>query len=378
MAEKKRFLKLVHKYVPFIYTAAVILATVYVSLRVNSWMKLFLPFGAGIIASALGVYYLVITFRTGKTYLVGKSRRETFLSGFSTFVFMYLSMLVMISDICLLFVHLIMPQLYEVCLFINGFICLAGVLAVTVCAYVHKSRIKTAAYDLEVPSMDSSYRIVFLSDLHTGYYVGEKELLNIAKTVNSLDADMVIIAGDMINAGNTNECDDIDAAALAIAKFKSKEGTFACTGNHDPDLRDKDFRRFIKKANINLLTDEIYNNGLFNLIGRNTRTKKRKSMDEMKSEINMDMPLFVIDHDPMGIEDARKNNADLVMCGHTHKGQVFPLNLFCRLLYSKEEFYGFDKKGRTATVVSSGAGYFSLPMRLGTNSEVVVIDINKK
>ena len=375
MSDKKKFLSLIHKYVPFIYAVAVVLVTGYVAFRINSWLSLFLPFGAGIIASVLGIYYLVITFKTGKTYLVGKSRKETFLSGFSTFIFMYLSMFVIISDLCLFFVK---GKNHRFCLFVNGIICIAATVAVTAYAYIHKGKIKTVTYNLDVPSMDGPYRIALLSDLHTGYYVGEKELLNIAKTVNSLNSDMVVIAGDMINAGNTNECADIDAAALAIAKFKSKEGTFACTGNHDPDLRDKDFRRFIKKANINLLTDEIYNTGLFNLMGRNTCTKKRKTMEEMKPEINMDMPLFIIDHDPMGIEDARKNNADLVMCGHTHKGQVFPLNLFCRLLYSKEEFYGFNKNGKTSTVVSSGAGYFSLPMRLGTNSEVVVIDINKR
>ena len=65
--------------------------------------------------------------------------------------------------------------------------------------------------------------------------------------------------------------------------------------------------------------------------------------------------------------------ASLVLCGHTHRGQFFPATIFTRWANGRRFFYGRESFGRTEAVISSGAGFFQLPMRIGTDSEVVEI-----
>lgn len=73
----------------------------------------------------------------------------------------------------------------------------------------------------------------------------------------------------------------------------------------------------------------------------------------------------------------RELTAALIVCGHTHKGQFFPATYFTRWAYGDRGFYGHTQTGSTHSVVSSGAGYFQLPVRIGTNSEVVALHIRR-
>ena len=68
----------------------------------------------------------------------------------------------------------------------------------------------------------------------------------------------------------------------------------------------------------------------------------------------------------------------LIVCGHTHKGQFFPADVFTKLAYGKQGFYGYFREEKTQSVVSSGAGYFQMPMRIGSNSEIVVLHVQGK
>ena len=82
-----------------------------------------------------------------------------------------------------------------------------------------------------------------------------------------------------------------------------------------------------------------------------------------------------MDHNPDGIDEAIENGAKLILCGHTHRGQMFPLTFLTRLAYEKNHFYGHAALGEAQTVISAGTGYFQLPVRLGTNSEIVEINL---
>lgn len=83
----------------------------------------------------------------------------------------------------------------------------------------------------------------------------------------------------------------------------------------------------------------------------------------------------MLDHDPIGIQEAREQGCQCVLCGHTHKGQIFPLNLLVSFLYPKEQLWGMGTKDGTTSIVSAGAGYFSMPVRLGSDTEIVCIDL---
>lgn len=94
-----------------------------------------------------------------------------------------------------------------------------------------------------------------------------------------------------------------------------------------------------------------------------------------------DYYLLVLDHDPNGITEAAACDADLVLAGHTHRGQFFPTSLVTQFSYEKGYFYGLAQTVNeltghiTASIVSSGAGYFQTPIRIGTDSEIVCVDL---
>ena len=69
------------------------------------------------------------------------------------------------------------------------------------------------------------------------------------------------------------------------------------------------------------------------------------------------------------------DGADLVLCGHTHRGQMFPVTLFTQWAYGAKRFWGQHQFGQTHAIVSAGCGVFQLPIRLGTDNEVVSIDL---
>lgn len=94
-----------------------------------------------------------------------------------------------------------------------------------------------------------------------------------------------------------------------------------------------------------------------------------------------DYYLMVLDHDPNGITEAAACDADLVLAGHTHRGQFFPLSLLTQSSYEKGYFYGLAQTANeltghiTTSIVSSGAGYFQTPIRIGTDSEIVCVEL---
>ena len=98
-------------------------------------------------------------------------------------------------------------------------------------------------------------------------------------------------------------------------------------------------------------------------------------MEQLSKEISSDIPTVVLDHNPSGISEAAEYGADLVLSGHTHKGQFVPVTYFTKLANGKHFFYGYEQFGKTQAIISSGAGYFQLPVRIGTDNEVVKIEL---
>jgi predicted MPP superfamily phosphohydrolase len=73
------------------------------------------------------------------------------------------------------------------------------------------------------------------------------------------------------------------------------------------------------------------------------------------------------------LEEAERNGIDLQLSGHTHHGQIFPLNFITNLIY--EVSWGYLKKGNTQYYVTSGVGTWGPPVRLGSDTEIVNLKI---
>lgn len=241
----------------------------------------------------------------------------------------------------------------------------------------------------------NSYRVVLLSDLHIGAVIGWRFIMRVRKIVNLTHADLIVITGDLLNKAKTEECVDLSKVEEELAQMKCADGVYAVTGNHDPAGCDPQFNRFLSASGIRLLDDASVDLGPVRLIGRAgnpAEIKTRRSMQELMADGNTitaapgdntgrntnpyrNKPVIVLDHNPQGVEEAAAAGADLVLCGHTHRGQYFPVNVLTHFYYGGKLNHGYSRQGRTQVIVSSGTGFFQVPLRVGTDSEICCIDL---
>ncbi len=240
-----------------------------------------------------------------------------------------------------------------------------------------------------------SLKIALVADLHIGGAVGLRHMRRVCRTIREIQPDLLIFAGDIFD----NDFGTIDAPREICAMLKNisvKYGAYACWGNHDIaevilagfsfDRRDKDtgsspeMIRFLKDAGIRMLEDEtVLIDGQFYLCGRLDASceeksgKARLAPSQIIASLDHSRPILVIDHQPSQLRELADAGVDLDLSGHTHAGQVFPLNLASHLLWKNP--CGLLSVGNMTSIVTSGAGVWGPPQRIGTHSEVVEINL---
>lgn len=219
-------------------------------------------------------------------------------------------------------------------------------------------------------------RIVAISDLHLGYTIDEKEFEKWVDLINAENPDIVLIAGDIID----NSVRPLREGHFVevFHKIKAPMGIYACPGNHEYISGFKESLDFMDKAGVHFLRDSVaLVDNSFYVVGRDDRSNpNRKPLRDLVDGLDRTKPIIMLDHQPYHLEEAEANGIDIQLSGHTHKGQVWPISIITGKLYEKD--HGFVKKGNTNTYVSSGIGIWGGKFRIGTQSEYVVIDVNKK
>lgn len=227
-----------------------------------------------------------------------------------------------------------------------------------------------------------SLKIVMFSDLHLGYVNGVAHVEKIVERMNTIESDIIIIVGDLFD-GNYNSVGKPEVIRDTLQKFKSNYGTYMVFGNHDAGNSFGDMKDFLESSDVIILSEEsVIINDTIVLIGRkdlspigNQGSVERKDFDVLLPEEYNHLPIIVMDHQPAKVNEYEK--ADLVLAGHTHQGQIFPFSLLTKVLYDLD--YGYKKNDRdTQVIVSSGVGTWGPPLRLGTVSEIVEIDVTFK
>lgn len=236
-------------------------------------------------------------------------------------------------------------------------------------------------YDIQVskPLKNGALKVALVSDIHLGELIGNNRLDKLLAEVNSLDADVVLIAGDLIDSS----LDPIirDNMLAKFKNMKSRYGTYFATGNHDFFAGEaSQLSTLAEENNITILRDKsILINDDFYIIGRDDISSKslsseRAPLENIVSTINNNKVSIVMDHNPENVKDSEENNIDLQVSGHTHGGQVFPGNIITNALFPID--YGYGKFGNTNVVVSSGFGTWGPLIRVGSRSEVVLITLH--
>ena len=224
-----------------------------------------------------------------------------------------------------------------------------------------------------------SLRIAAVSDIHLGSVIRKRSMNKLSGMLKTMEPDLVLLLGDIVD-GEIGPVLRGDLLKYFTCP-KCNDGLFAITGNHEFIGGAKRTIPYIESKGIKILKDEVaILKGGIQLIGRLDRDsrryygKERLPLEELMKQVDKTKPVILLDHQPFQLADSEKNGIDLHLSGHTHNGQMWPLNLITRKIY--ELSYGYMKKGNTHYIVSSGFGLWGPRIRSGSRSEVLLINLS--
>lgn len=225
---------------------------------------------------------------------------------------------------------------------------------------------------IHVPSPSSgNVQICFVSDIHLGSISTIRILNKVVELIDQAQPDVVILGGDII---------DIKSIEPYGAKFEeimrkvtSRYRTYAVIGNHEIYAGAQDCVDLMKKSGISMLLDKVIDLNGFSIVGRlDKRVENRKTLKKILLK-NTNNPIIVVDHAPEAIEESVENGAFLHLSGHTHAGQMFPMNLVVNFMYKPT--CSLKKIGNMHYYITCGAGFWGPPYRIGNIPEVVLVEV---
>ncbi len=217
------------------------------------------------------------------------------------------------------------------------------------------------------------FSIVQISDLHIGGLIDMKFVREAVEKINSLDADIVAITGDLIDT----DIHSIRKAVLELTHIRAKHGIYMILGNHEYFHNPKEIIDFIRKETpfTLLLNDTVVLDSLkVNIVGVTDLFGYRAKLLEPDfpkafEEIQADYPTILLTHQPKSIEELGRYQPELILSGHTHGGQIWPFNHLVSLQqpYVKG-LHTLPYGGKI--YINSGIGFWGPPMRLGSQAEI--------
>lgn len=301
-------------------------------------------------------------------------------------VFCYLLLFMLAIDIVLVIGTLlkIIPRPIPTTVhFWSGLLVVIFTIGVVSYGIYHAKIIKNVHYDVRITEQQPplNMKMVLMSDLHLGAVGSEQRLEEIVQRVNKLEPDIIVIPGDIFN-------DDFAAikqpqrASELLQQLSARYGVYGTLGNHDSGKTFSQMVQFLAESDVTLLTDEaVVIDDRLTLLGRVDPSPiggfdglTRQDVQPLLQTITNDLPIVVLDHTPSHLEQYG-NQVDLILSGHTHKGQLFPGSLITNRVFEVD--YGYYQKDTHSpqVIVTSGVGTWGMPMRVGTNSEIVEINL---
>lgn len=269
--------------------------------------------------------------------------------------------------------------------FLPIFVCAAYIIVgLVVAKYVRKKRYSLTT---EHPLPGGALRIVQLSDIHPWRLQTKAELARLKRMIDEETPDLVVLTGDIFDENTTSKM--FRRYIEFFASLKPKYGTFYVFGNHDASCHWKtpahtrdDILREFSNIGITILEDEaaVIADGKIRIIGRRDLEDPRLSPTELWDKVGgFDGFQLLLCHEPVEMRKCAELGADLILAGHTHGGQIFPLGLVSKLMKIHEGTVGLvPLTEHSNAIISSGVGTWSYPIRTQSRSEIVVADIVEK
>ena len=361
------------------YTAA----NFYIAGKISLWFGIMLPESSRIIITVIYLFLAFSLFFRFIPFPKNIRRIAVWISSYWMSIFIHMLMLFVTADLLVLLgilFKLILFPIPQIVRFYSGLAVLALLALIIAYGIANTKKIKNASYTIQTKKvLAENLSIALVSDLHLGAANSEKLILRTLKNINNLKPDIVCIAGDIFHdspdaLGNPSRVIDL------FNSIASKYGVFACLGNHDGGKSYDAKMKFLEQCNVRVLKDEhVIIDSRLALIGRVDSSPiggfggiKRKDISGLMASIDKELPIIVLDHNPANIKQYDEN-FDLILCGHTHRGQIIPFKWITGIMYTAN--YGHYRKDSNSphVIVTSGAGTATMPIRTGTNNETAQI-----
>ena len=335
------------------------------------------------------IYYVLIYLLLFLVYPVSNLFNDerpglgTLLSATANFLlpfFLYLFLFVLLLDLLLLInllVRIVPHERIKSSSFRSGglLFIVCSSLAVVAAGIINFNTIRTTEYQITIPAKSSDIshlRIAFVSDFHLQENTGIRFVENFASKIASVNPDLMLFGGDIVEGDRRSE--KMASFERILSSIIARYGVYGVLGNHE-HYAGHDEGSFFSNSGIVILRDSMVIAGnSFVVAGRNdSHTRMRKSVEEIMGTIPDSLPVILMDHRPTVISQIGSHAPDVVLSGHTHNGQLFPINIITRKVY--ELSYGYMKKGEIHFFVSSGIRLWGPPVRTTGKSEIMVIDI---
>ncbi len=234
--------------------------------------------------------------------------------------------------------------------------------------------LRTKEYRVEIPRRGSAIAgltVVFAADFHLGAITDSGFMAKFADKVNAVDPDLVLVGGDVLEGDRRNE--DTSAFEREFRRLHPAYGVYGVPGNHEG--HGGGGRGFFERAGIRLLEDAVVKvDQAVYLVGRkDARSRDRKALADLLRGVPGDLPVILLDHRPTDLGAPGLADVDIQLSGHTHYGQLFPVNWITDREY--ELSWGHLKKGRTDVFVTSGVQLWGPPVRTAGASEILIIRV---
>jgi len=255
-------------------------------------------------------------------------------------------------------------------------------LAILISAYglYHSYQTQVVTYKIQLPNLPEAWqgkKVVFVADTHLGNIRGKSFIRSVAKLINQQQPEIVLIPGDYYDGP---PADFQNLAQTMSDNVHPPQGIYFTSGNHEEFRDSHAYLTALKAAGVKIINNQTVElQGLqfvgTDYSGNNSNEGLAKTLSVMA--IDKSKPSIMLKHAPLAIKAAAEAGIDVMVSGHTHQGQVWPLGYITKWIHKGFD-YGLNKYGNLTVLTTSGAGTWGPPQRVGTQSEIVVIELSKQ
>jgi predicted MPP superfamily phosphohydrolase len=220
-------------------------------------------------------------------------------------------------------------------------------------------------------------RLAVVSDIHLGPLTGTDHISRIVSMINSTDADVVCIVGDLVDG----TVEELGAAAAGLRDIRARQGAYFVTGNHEYYSGFREWVDEVARLDIRPLRNErleiATGRGVFDLAGVNdpggADFGDAPDFARALGDRDTARPVVLMAHQPVVARDAARYGVDLQVSGHTHGGQMVPFNYLVGL--QQPVVSGLGSVDGVPVYVTNGAGFWGPPVRVGAPPQVTLIEL---